>query len=188
MTGTLAKAHEMIGYAAFLRGINLAGHKAVNMGELKKAFESMGFQNVRTLLNSGNVLFEARKTARGPLVKTIEVELKTAFGHEIAVILRTIAEIHRLVESAPFEKVKVTPQTRLYVTLLSEKTNSSLKIPYESPEKDFKIVTIQPAEVFSVVTITPGRGTTEAMSFLEKHFGKRVTTRNWNTITKVLKK
>jgi uncharacterized protein (DUF1697 family) len=183
-----AKAHNETGYVAFLRGINLGGHKQINMGELKGMFESMGFQNVRTLINSGNVVFEALEQARSNLVKKIEQELKKSFGHEVAVILRTIREIQELVDSDPFKKVKVTPETRLYVTFLAEKPNSNMKIPYESPEKDFKIISVQGDAVFSVVTLNPKRGTTEAMGHLEKGFGKKITTRNWNTVVKILKK
>jgi uncharacterized protein (DUF1697 family) len=183
-----AKSQNETGYVAFLRGINLGGHKQVKMDELRTMFESMGFQRVRTLVNSGNVLFETRAEATSALVKRIEQELKRTFGHEIAVILRTIREIQDLVDSNPFKKVRVTPQTRLYVTLLSEKPNSSINIPYESPEKDFKILSVDDGAVLTVVTLTPKRGTTEAMSLLEKEFGKRITTRNWNTITKILKK
>ena len=171
-----AKAHNETGYVAFLRG------------ELKVTFESMGFQNVRTFINSGNVVFEAREQARSNLVKRIEQELKKSFGHDVAVILRTIREIQELVDSDPFKRVKVTPQTRLYVTFLAEKPNSNMKIPYESPEKDFKILSVQGDAVLSVVTLTAKRGTTEAMGHLEKGFGKKVTTRNWNTIVKIQKK
>lgn len=175
------------GYVAFLRGINLGGHKQIQMAELRTMFESMGFKNVRTLLNSGNVLFEAAEGGKSALVKKIEQELKKTFGHEIAVILWTSREIQDLVDSNPFKKIKVTPETRLYVTFLSEKPKSNIKVPHESPEEDFKILTVHDGAVFSVVTLKPNRGTTDAMSFLEKEFGKRVTTRNWNTVTKILK-
>jgi uncharacterized protein (DUF1697 family) len=181
------KNAESTAYAAFLRGINLGGHKKISMEELRKLFESMGFRGVRTILNSGNVLFQAGGAATKTLAGRIEKEIEKAFGHKVAVILRTIPEIQEMADSNPFKKVKVTPDTRLYVTLLSENLDSNLKLPYESPEKDFKILGIQDGAVFSVVTLNPKRGTTEAMADLEKHFGKRITTRNWNTIIRILK-
>jgi uncharacterized protein (DUF1697 family) len=176
----------MIQCVAFLRGINVGGHKSVKMDDLKKAFESLGFKNVKTLLASGNVLFDTQQKSPA-LRKRIGEKLKQTFGHEVHVILRTIREIQELGDSNPFKKIRVTPQTRLYVTFLSEEPKSSLKIPYESPEKDFKIVRVSNSEVCSVVTLSPNRGTVEAMSILEKEFGRNVTTRNWNTVTKVLK-
>lgn len=157
------------------------------MAELKKLFESMGFQGVRTILNSGNVLFQAGGAPTKTLGDKIEKEIEKAFGHKVAVILRTIPEIQEIADSDPFKKVKVTPDTRLYITFLSDQPAANLKLPYEASQKDFKILSIQDGAVFSVVTLKPNRGTTEAMADLEKQFGKRITTRNWNTITKMLK-
>jgi len=182
-----SKGNKSVGYVAFLRGINLGGHKQVKMEELRALFESMGFQGVRTILNSGNVVFQAGEAAGGVLVKRIEGELTKKFGHEIAVILRTVRELQDMEDSNPFKKIKVTPDIRLYVTFLSEKPASSLKVPYESPEKDLKILSVQDGAVFYVVTLTGKRGTTDAMTVMEKQFGKRVTTRNWNTVLRMLK-
>jgi len=111
----------MIKYVAFLRGINVGGHKAIKMEKLKKAFETLGLENVKTLLASGNVLFEAPSASASTLTKKIENKLEAAFGHEIGVLIRKIEELQRLAEVDPFAGIKVTPQTRLYVTFLSEK-------------------------------------------------------------------
>src|SRR5215469_16108408 len=112
---------KSVRYVALLRGINLGGHKQVRMEDLRRLLESMGFLNVKTVLNSGNVVFDARETSKTALVKRIEEALTKTFGHEIPVILRKLCEIQELVDSNPFEKVRVTPDTRLYVTFLSEK-------------------------------------------------------------------
>ena len=85
----------------------------------------------------------------------------------------------------PFKKIKTTPQTRLYITFLSDKTSSKLKIPYESPEKDFSILSVTKNEVISVLTLSANRSTTDVMKILEKEFGKKITTRNWNTVVKI---
>ncbi len=176
----------MTRYVAFLRGINVGGHKPVKMEELKKAFESIGFQNVKTLLASGNVLFETSETGTDNLIKQIEGKLEKEFGHEIGVLLRTIEEIQNLADADPFKNIKVTPQTRFYVAFLSEKPKSALEIPYESG-KEIKIVYVSASEVCSVLILSPNKGTTDLMSVLEKEFGRKVTTRNWNTVTKILK-
>jgi len=174
-------------YAALLRGINVGGHKSVKMEELKITFDSMKFKNVKTVLASGNVLFEASKTATDTLSKKVAEKLKETFGFEIGVIVRTIDEIQQLSDSNPFKGIKVTPQTRLYITFLSEKSKSSLKIPYESADKNFKILRVTTSEICSVLTLTPNSKTVELMDILEKEFGKKVTTRNWNTIIRLIK-
>src|SRR5262245_60213525 len=167
------KNNKTFGYIALLHGINIGSNKQVKMEDLRRLFESMGFQSVRTIINSGNVVFEASEVAKGLLVKRIEEELTRAFGHEIPVILRTVSEIQDIADSNPFKKVKVTPEKRLYVTFLSDKPASSLKVPYESPDKDLKILSIQNDAVFYVVTVGAKRGTTDAMAVVEKQFGKR---------------
>jgi uncharacterized protein (DUF1697 family) len=178
--------NAMTKYVAFLRGINVGGNKPVKMDELKKAFAALGFKNVNTVLASGNVLFEAPGTRADSNTKKIEDKLKTALGHEVGVLLRTIEEIQNLADANPFKNIKVTPQTRLYVTFLSEKPKSSLKIPSESPEKDFRILRVSDTEVCTVLTLSPERQTTDLMNILEKEFGRKITTRNWNTIARIL--
>lgn len=173
-------------YAAFLRGINVGGHKPVKMDELKKAFESLGFKNVKTLLASGNVVFDSSHSSTSALAKGIEEKLKKTFGHDIGVLIQTFGELQRLAGTNPFKKIKVTPQTRFYVTFLSEKPKNGLKIPYESPDKNFKILRATGSEVCSVLTLSPNSRTVDLMDTLEKEFGRKVTTRNWNTIIKVL--
>lgn len=178
----------MTKYAAFLRGINVGGNKPVPMERLKKAVESLGFRNVKTLLASGNVLFEARSANADTLVKRIEEKLEQTFGHEIGTIVRTLEELQDLADLDPFKGIKVTPRTRLFVTFLSEKPKTRLKIPYVSPDKSFRILRLTDRDVCSV--LTPGRQWAKnlrQMDILEKEFGKKVTTRNWNTIVRVLK-
>ena len=82
----------MTTYAAFLRGINVGGHRAMQMKPLSRAFASLGFKDVRTLLASGNVLFSAPPASRVGLVRKIEEKLEETFGSEISVILRSVEE------------------------------------------------------------------------------------------------
>ena len=175
-------------YIAFLRGINVGGHVLIKMADLKKAFEKMGFENVRTLLASGNMVFESEQTDKKALTKEIESELKKAFKKDISVILRSLDDLKKLQSSEPFQGIKVTPSIRLYVTFLSEKARPrTITIPYTSPQKEFSILHATPMEVFSVLDLSKGKGTPDVMNILEKEFDSNVTTRNWNTVLKVLK-
>lgn len=171
-------------YVAFLRGINVGG-KMVKMEALRKAIEELGYEHVKTLLNSGNVVFEAEEKNEKKLQQVIEEKLEKVFGFHIDVLLRTQKNIQALVSADPFKGIAVTPQTRLYVTFLSEKSVHALKIPYESPEKDFRILRVTDTEVVSVLTLSEKRGTTDVMKIPEKEFGKLITTRNWNTVKKI---
>jgi uncharacterized protein (DUF1697 family) len=176
----------MTRYAAFLRGINVGGKKTIKMTELKDAVESLGFKNIKTILASGNLLFDAPETNPSILTQRIEHALKERLGLSIGVLIRTMEELQRLWKANPFKGVNLTPETRLYVTFLLEKPQSSLKLPNESSEMDFKILRVTESEVCSVLTLSEKFGTTDLMAILEKEFGRKVTTRNWNTIEKII--
>jgi len=177
----------MVKYAAFLRGINVGGKKLVPMQKLKTAFDAMQFKNVHTLLASGNVLFEAPPIDAIALEHKIEQKLKETFGQDIGVLIRTIEEIEHLSNSQPFKGIDVTPETRLYITFFSEKPKGSLKIPFASPDKSYKILHVSGREVCSVLVLSSNSRTVDLMKVLEKEFGSKVTTRNWNTIVRLLK-
>jgi uncharacterized protein (DUF1697 family) len=172
---------------AFLRGVNNIGQKTMKMDSLRRTFENMGHQNVRTHLASGNVVFETPRLGPRKLVKTIGDRLEQTLGYEITVIVRALSDLEALFDSKPFKNVAVTPRTRLWVTFLAEKSRSSLKVPFTSPRKDFRIVSVSATEVCSVVTPSRTRGGTRLMSFLDKEFGRNITTRNWNTIVRILR-
>lgn len=179
--------NDMTNYIAFLRGINVGGHKKVPMAELKQMFEKMGFKNVKTFLASGNVVFGTEKENVKTLAEKIASNVEKAFGFLVHIIVRTVSDIEKMLQSEPFRDVKVTSQTRLYVTFLSEKPKSKLEIPYSSPDQSFRILNVTNGVIFSVVDLTK-TGTLDAMDFLEKEFGKNITTRNWNTVIKIVKR
>jgi uncharacterized protein (DUF1697 family) len=88
-------------YVAFLLGINIGPHKRVAMGELKKMCERMGFSNVRTLLASGNVIFDAPGKSVDVLVSVLEAQLKKTFGFDVGVIVRTMVDIQKMIDVNP---------------------------------------------------------------------------------------
>jgi uncharacterized protein (DUF1697 family) len=171
-------------YVVLLRGINVGG-KQVSMQKLKEMLVNMKFENVQTLLNSGNVVLQAPSKDIQALTAKIEKEIQKTFRFPVAVIIRPMEEVQSLVASNPFVGITTTSQTRLYVTFLSEKPNSKITLPYVSAEKDFQIISITDTVVCSALTLSEKRGTTDVMKILEKEFGKKITTRNWNTVIKI---
>lgn len=166
----------------------MGGHASIKMADLKAAFERMGFREVRTVLASGNVIFKSEQSDQKALSKEIESGLMKAFNKNVAVVLRGLDDLEKLKFSEPFREIEVTPSMRLYVTFLSEKTQPrSIGIPYSTPEGELRILRATAGEVFSSVDLSKGKGTPEAMLILEREFGSKLTTRNWNTILKILK-
>jgi uncharacterized protein (DUF1697 family) len=176
----------MARYAAFLRGINVGGHNPVPMHELTQAFSSLQFKNVRTLLASGNVLFEAPRASAAAFEGRIEKRLRRTFGREISVLVRTKQDLEQLSASQPFGKTPLTPQTRLYVTFLSAKPRKAFPALSESLGGHLLILRVSRRAVFSVLTLSSETGSVDLMQALEQRFGRRITTRSWQTIVRVL--
>jgi uncharacterized protein (DUF1697 family) len=174
-------------YVAFLRGINVGGRGLVKMADLKKAFVDMGFRNVRTLLASGNVLFESAAADPQAVAGEIAAGLKKSLNKDIGVAVRSRHELERIQAADPFRGIAVTPSIRLYVTFLGAGPAARrLSLPYSSPQGEFRLLRATPTEVFSVVDLARGKGTPELMSAIEKEFGADVTTRSWSTVLKTL--
>lgn len=171
-------------FVALLRGVNVGGRN-IKMADLRAAFASWGYRGVKSVLASGNVVFEAESTDLYAITAAIAAGIKETFDYDVHVLLRPAQAILDLVGEQPFKDVQVTKETRLYVTFLSEQPNHALKLPYTSPEGNYKILEVTPRHVLSVLTLQPGSGTTAAMEVLEEHFGAGITTRNWNTILKL---
>jgi uncharacterized protein (DUF1697 family) len=173
-------------FVALLRGINVGGNKKVPMADLKTVFEKLGYKNVKTILASGNVIFEAPEKNTDKLAKTIGPAMEKKFKFPIPLLIRPASGIEKMLAKDPFKKIKVTQETRLYVTFLPEKTKSKLPIPYKSPDGSFEILRMEDDALFSHLDLTK-TGTIEVMNVLEKEFGKNITTRNWNTVQKLVK-
>lgn len=172
-------------YIALLRGINVGGNTLISMDALKRAFESLGFKNVKTILASGNVIFEAPKSDLATLTTKIEQKLESQFSFAIKVMLRTREDIQSLIDLAPFKKVKVTPQIRLHVSFLPQDVEHRLEISQRLKGTSFDILRATSCELCSVVDIARNQGTTDLMKVLEKEFGKKITTRTWNTVERI---
>lgn len=170
---------------ALLRGINVGGHHKVPMAALAKAMEQLGCSGISTLLNTGNVLFNAPGETLSETA--IEIHLQNVFGFPIPVILRTFDELSELVQTDPFKDVTVTKDTRLYVTFLKNKPTTALQLPYFSADRSFQIISVSSTAVLSILDLSIGK-TVKGMDDLEKLFGKEVTTRNWNTVVKLTNK
>lgn len=173
-------------YAAFLRGINVGGHTIVKMDELRKVFESLGFRNVKTVLASGNVLFEAHDMDAMALSQKISGKLEDLLGRKITVVVRSVEGLRALVAKEPFKEISVTAVARPIVTFVTDDMKG-VDIPALPEHEGFRILSFSDGTICSVSYDQYGVGTAELMGTIEKTLGHRVTTRTWDTIKKVLK-
>jgi len=165
-------------YAAFLRGVSPMNAK---MPELKKAFEAAGFAEVKTLLSSGNVIFTARRASEDSLQRKAEAAMKKQLGNPFFTIVRPVAALREILASDPFRAFRLPPAAKRVVTFLREEPGKEIALPIELDGA--RIVVMQGREVFSAYL--PGPRGPVFMSLIEKTFGKRVTTRTWETVKKV---
>ncbi len=173
-------------YVAFLRGINVGGHHKVPMADLRNELENLGFESVGTLLNSGNIIFEAISNNEEYLEKKISAHLEKSFGFLIPTIVRKSEMIYELLSNDPFKDVELTEDIRLYISFLQENAQTKLKLPWTSSDNSYKIIQKIGKNILSVLDISISK-TPKAMENLESFFGKNITTRNWNTIKRIEK-
>jgi uncharacterized protein (DUF1697 family) len=165
-----------------LRGINVSGQKKIKMGELKKLYGSLDFKNVKTYIQSGNVIFECSDTNVSKLINKIERKIKNFFGFDVLVLIRTIPEMQKLIENNPFAKKNTS---KLHVTFLSD-------TPTQSPMDEINKIKDQSEEFFisdkEIYLFCPnGYGRSKlSNNFFERKLGLSATTRNWNTVNKLL--
>ena len=166
-------------YAAFLRGV-MPGKPS--MAQLKAAFESAGFTNVKTVLSSGNVVFDARAQSDETLARKADAGMEYEIGRVYAAIVRPVDAIRELLEADPFARHKLPRDAKRVVTFLREPPNTKLpNLPFR--HETVTILAIDGLHVFTAYTPSPDNPL--FMTLIDKTFGKNVTTRTWETLQKV---
>jgi Uncharacterized protein conserved in bacteria len=176
-------------FIALLRGINVGGKNVIKMDALRKSFESIGLSDVKTYIQSGNVLFHSDDD-EDCLKKKIESQIEKEFGLSLTVVLRTAEEIEQIVGNCPFSKEKVaeaeigSDSECLYVALLThipKEENVQMWSAYgnDSNSDEFQIIG---RDVFFLFRDSIRN------SKLAMHLNKldaAATVRNWKTLNKI---
>jgi uncharacterized protein (DUF1697 family) len=170
-------------WVAFLRGINL-GKRQMKMAELRACCEAMGLRSVKTIVASGNVRFVT--DADSGLKERLENGLETTFSYPVKVILRTAAEIEKMIASEPFAKVDPKADVALHVLLADQPWAS--KPDLGGLPQHIEVARTDAREIYFVAHRLPNGRYTEGLDQLDKMLPKSslVTMRNWNTMLKVL--
>lgn len=176
----------MTKYVAFLRGINVGGNHKVSMGDLKKELQQLHFENITTILNSGNILFETQKADPELLEKRLSIHLESRFGFPIPCILREAIQIQNLVDFS-MKLANLPQKAQVYITFLPRENKSKLELPWENEDQSFVILCHEEDSIISYVDISKSR-TPKGMGVLERFYGKNITTRNLNTLIRLQKK
>jgi uncharacterized protein (DUF1697 family) len=174
----------MATYLSILRGINVSGQKIIKMDALKALYESIGFKNITTYIQSGNLVFESKPLKK--MDEYIKHKIADEFGFEVPIIILKKEEIQSIVESNPFLKEKNIELDKLHITFLAEmptKENLSKIAEYNyTPD----VFIIKNKAVY--LHCPKGYGNTKLNNtFFENKLKVTATTRNWKTSNELLK-
>ncbi|WP_067826754.1 DUF1697 domain-containing protein [Nocardia inohanensis] len=175
-------------YAAFLRGI-MPSNPNMRNEKLRAVFEGLGFENVTTLLSSGNVTFHSKKSDAARLESQIQRALNAELGIPGGTLIRTYEQLRELVDADPFAGLTHCRETYLTVTFVRD---PSAGLPDEAVGKMDAIRLVgfdAPASALLSVIDNTNPSTTNFMQVVEKFYGKdNITTRTFLTVQKALKK
>jgi uncharacterized protein (DUF1697 family) len=172
-------------YIAMLRGINVSGHKLIKMDQLRASFQALGFRNVRTYVQSGNVVFEAGNDPVASLSAKIVKRILREFGFGVPVLLKTAKEMERIIRHNPFLKATGIDHSRLHVTFLSEATPRTAEKSLEPLVMNSEQFRINGQEIY--LYCPNGYGKTKlSNSAIEKKLSVVATTRYWKTVNALL--
>ena len=172
-------------YVVLLRAINVSGHNIIKMKDLVVSLSSLGYQNVQTYLQSGNVILESESKDITLLEDQIKDQILNDFGHDISLMIfskKYFCEIH---QNNPLLKSKGIDQKKLYIAFLNRSPDPALlsEAVKMFPEKIIMIDNIL------YVYYTNGYGKTKVNNyFFEKKLKVVATTRNWNTVSNIYQK
>src|SRR5438093_5130289 len=168
-----------------LRGINVSGHKTIKMQDLRTICDKLGYGNVQTYVQSGNIVLETRKGTPANLSKQISKAIQDVYGFEVPAFIRTLEEMQRIISANRFLKEKNIDQSKLHVTFLSETPQTdSLRELGKVPAGQDRFHT----DHYEIYLHCPnGYGRTKlSNTMIEKTLMVAATTRNWRTCNTLL--
>lgn len=159
----------------------MANHK------LRGVMEELGFSDVRSVISSGNLVFKSDEKDIQKLEEKIEQAWPKKLGFNSATVVRNKQQLEEIAANNPFGKLTHAQSTYLLVTLFQKPTKLPFKIPHHPEGMPFYLPAGDNNVLYSVSDTTKTQGAT-IMVWLEKQFGKQITSRTWLTIQRILKK
>jgi len=176
----------MTTHLALLRGINVSGHNMIKMEVLKTTLEAVGFKNVQTYIQSGNVFVDTEEENPAKVGFTIKQELFKTLGLEVPVVVIGKSDLEACFANNSFLKEKEVDLKKLYVAFVSMELKSNsindLKMSQVKPDE----AQIDGSRIYIKYAVGAGK-TRFDQKYIEKKLNLIATIRNWNTVTQLLK-
>jgi uncharacterized protein (DUF1697 family) len=173
-----------ITHIALLRAVNVGGRGVVKMSELRDAFAAAGCAHVRTFIQSGNVVFDARTAMPAALITRIRAACRELLGTEPGICFRTLDDLDAVVASSPFAGLVDDRALKLYVAFLDREPAASPVLPLIDTKELIEIVACRRLEMFIISRRKPS-GMWGFPNGVVESLGVMSTTRNWNTVRRV---
>jgi uncharacterized protein (DUF1697 family) len=169
---------------ALLRAVNVGGRSGLRMADLRAVAEGLGFADVRTLLQSGNLVFAAKGRTAAALESALKAALKQHLGIETDFLVRSAKELEAVIAANPFPDEARSAPGKLLVMFLQHRPGArdvqALRDAHKGPE----IISHAGREIYIVYPDGIGRSKLTG-SLIERRLGTRGTGRNWNTVTRL---
>ena len=173
-------------YIAFLRAINVGGSHIVKMDHLRRLFEALGFSNVQTFINSGNVIFDAASKNTEALEEKIATSLQETLSYEVATFIRPTAELTKISNDHPFLDAPLQGEG-LYIAFLAKSPGAEAKKKLLSFTTKIDEFHFSGREVYWLCHKKMSESAFSG-ALLEKTLGMRATFRNSNTVKRIATK
>ena len=170
-------------YVALLRGINLGGKTMIKMSDLKAEFEKLGFRNVTSYINSGNLAFDIAKSAETKLVAKIEKAVETLAGRNVAVMIREQKDIERILKNNPFEG-EYKSHKEMHVLFLKDELPAEKHEQLLSAALEGERYEVKGREIYCHLP-TGVANSLMTKGFFEKKPRVPITARNWRTVQRL---
>jgi uncharacterized protein (DUF1697 family) len=170
-------------YISILRGINVGGHRKIKMADLRKMYEKMGFADVKSYIQSGNVIFKTERKNIPSLEKELEEAIEEKFGFDVPVIIREKNEWKQVLDENPFLKTDASTED-LFVSFLSQTPNADLLKMLEKRETENDQIQLIGKNAFLKIQGSYHK-TPLNNQWLEKTLQVKSTTRNWKGVLKI---
>jgi uncharacterized protein (DUF1697 family) len=175
----------MTTHIALLRAINLAGHNKVAMADLRQLLAGLGFADVRSVLQSGNLVFESDARPVASLESLLEESAKAHLGLETDFFVRTTREWRTIVSGNPFPQEAERDPAHLVVMFLKDAPDRDHAVALEDAITGREVFRVKKNHAYIVYPDGIGRSRL-TNDLIEKKLGTRGTARNWNTMLKLL--
>ncbi len=176
--------NKTVKHFAFLRGINVGGHNKIKMEALREMFVALGFENVKTYINSGNVIFETAKISDDKLAAQIKRAIQAEFLLRVKVMVRTMSEIEEIIKNNPFAG-QFENDKALHVLFLDEELPEEKRELLLSNNNENEMFAVRNREIFCLLRV----GVLDSLlgkDYIGKKLKTPATARNWRTIKKIV--